>query len=97
MTATMTVYGTTNGAFLRHGPRSFVPGVVLAFSLCLLGFRKRRHLQSLLLLVVTLIGLGMTTGCGSNLTSGAGTPSTVTLTGISGALQVSTTFSLTIH
>ncbi|HEY0306559.1 MAG TPA: hypothetical protein VGB94_00210, partial [Acidobacteriaceae bacterium] len=97
MTTTMTVYGTTSGASLRRGPGYFMPIAAFAFAGCLFGFRKRRHLRSLLVVALALVGLGMATGCGANSQPAAGTPTTVTLFAVSGELKVSTTFTLTLR
>jgi hypothetical protein len=51
-------------------------GATLAVALCFFGLRKRRRLQMLLLLAVSVVGLSLFTGCG---TPGS-VPNTVTVT-----------------
>jgi Cep192 domain 4/Beta-propeller repeat len=76
-----------------HGLNAMFPGTALACVLCcFLGFRKRRLLPTLLLLAVTLTGLGIT-GCG---TSPKGSMSTVTVTATSGSLQHTATVTITV-
>jgi hypothetical protein len=79
-----------------------LPGSALAVMLCCFGLRKRRHLQMILLVVVSLAGLSLVTSCG-----GGSSPSkptytplpnteTVTVTATSGSLSHTTTFTLTV-
>jgi len=60
-TLTVTVPKTTSS--LRHDSGPMLPGTVLAALLGFFGLRKRRRLQVLLLLVVSLVGLNALTGC----------------------------------
>jgi Chitobiase/beta-hexosaminidase C-terminal domain len=58
---TITLPKTTAG--LRHDSGPMLPGTVLAALLGFFGLRKRRRLQVLLLLLVSVIGLNVFTGC----------------------------------
>jgi hypothetical protein len=59
-------------AAMRPNSRPFLPGTVLALCISLLGWRKRRGLPMLLLLVVTAAGLGLISGCGRGVSGGSG-------------------------
>jgi|CZKF01.1.fsa_nt_gi hypothetical protein len=74
-------------------------GATLAFALCLFGFRKRRNLQLLLLLMVSVIGLSLFTGCNNSnfLPTRQPSTSTVTVTGTAGSLQRTATFTLIVQ
>jgi hypothetical protein len=88
----------TSGALLhdKGGPLSRVE--VLAAILFCFGCVRRRRLQRLVLLAVSLAGLSLITACG---TGQPATPqslsSTVTVTATSGSLQNSTSFFLTVN
>jgi sugar lactone lactonase YvrE len=79
-----------------HRPFSpWFPETTLAFALCFFGWKKRRGvLQLLLLLAVSVAGLSLFSGCGGS--SAKPTPSTVTVTATAGSVVESSTFSLTI-
>jgi hypothetical protein len=62
-TTTLTVTAAAATAALHHDPTPMFPGTMLAAGLCVLGLRKRRRLQVLLLLLVSAFGLSMFTGC----------------------------------
>jgi hypothetical protein len=62
-TTTLTVTAPAATAALHRDPMPMFPGTMLAAGLCVLGLRKRRRLQVLLLLLVTAFGLSMFTGC----------------------------------
>jgi hypothetical protein len=71
----------------------FPGGATLAVALCFFGLRKRRRLQMLLLLAVSVIGLGLFTGCGTPGTIPV--DATVVVTGTDGnGLSVSGSFLL---
>src|ERR1022692_4416583 len=82
-----------NTAAMRRKSFPALPGSALAVMLCCFGLRKRRHLQMILLVVVSLAGLSLVTSCG-----GGSSPSkptytplpnteTVTVTATSGSLS----------
>jgi sugar lactone lactonase YvrE len=91
-TSTITISTTTASAALRQNNPSplFPGGAALAATLCCFGFRKRRHLQMLVLAVVSVVGLSLFTGCGGS--TPALSTSTVTVTATSGTLQNTDTF-----
>jgi hypothetical protein len=96
---TLTV--ATGMAAANRGSRPLVPGAALAFALCLLGWRKRRRVQLLLVLTVSFAGLSLLSACGGGSSGGgSSTPqpntSTVTITATSGAVQNTTSFALTV-
>ncbi len=62
-TTTLTVKVPATTASLHHGPGPLLPGSMLATVLSLLGFRKRRRLQLVLLVVLSGVGLTMFSGC----------------------------------
>jgi hypothetical protein len=96
----LTVSTTTTTAALHQDSRPLFPGSVLAVALCFFGWKKRRGLQMLLLLVVSVAGLCLLNGCGgatfAATASRAAVTSTVTVTGASGSLMHTTTFSVTV-
>lgn len=101
-TATTQLMVTTSStsAALGHELSPVLPGTALACALCgFLGFKKRRRLQMMLLVVASLAGLGMATGCGVSIAAPPVSPtsSVVTVNATSGALQGSTSFTLTVQ
>jgi hypothetical protein len=88
----VTVFPSSANAALHRNSRPLFPEATLAVALCCFGFRKRRRLQTFLLLAVSLAGLTLFTGCGPHAVT-----STVTITATSGTLQHSTTFLLTVN
>jgi hypothetical protein len=97
---TLTVTTTTASAALHRDGQPLLPLTALGAVLCCLGWKKRRCLP-VLLLAVSLIGMGLLNGCGGNFSaSGLTSPSstsTVTVLATSGSQQSSTTFSLTVN
>ena len=72
-------------------------GTALAFALCLLGWRRRRSAQLLLVLTVGFAGLSLLSACGGGSSSSPQpSTSTVTVTATSGAVQNVTSFTLTV-
>jgi len=98
-TTTLTVAVTTvplPNAKLNRNPNPLIPGgTVLAVALCFFGFKKRRNLQLLLLLAMSVIGLGMFTGCGGS-TSNPPSNWTVAVYASSGGYVQSTTVTLKV-
>jgi hypothetical protein len=64
-TLTVTVPAKPIIASVQHGSGPLFAGVMAAGMLCLIGLRKRRGLQMLVMLVVSGIGLSMVSGCTS--------------------------------
>ena len=97
---TLTVTTSAVTAVLDRKGRSRLPEAVLALALCFIGWKTRLPLKILLVIAVSLVGLSMVSACGSGgASSGPPQPvtSTVTVTATAGALQKSTTFSLTVN
>ena len=97
---TLTVSTVKATAALHRGSGPLFPEATLALAFCCMGFRKRRRLQILSLLVVSVAGLSLVNGCGSGGgTGGGGTSSpvtsTITVTATSDSLRQTTTFTLT--
>ena len=96
---TMTVTTTATTASLQRTSSPVFPGSMLAAALCCIGWKRRRRLQMLLLLVVSVVGLGLLSGCGG----GSSTPPikptqlTVTVTGTSGSLSRTANLALTVY
>lgn len=65
-TTTLSVNTSATTAAVRHDSRPLFPAATLAVALCFLGFRKRNRLYLLLLLVVSLAGLSLFSGCGGS-------------------------------
>jgi hypothetical protein len=98
-TTTLSINVGSTTAAVHHGSRPLFPLATLAVAICFLGFRKRKSLQLLLLLAVSLAGLSLFSGCGgsASMKSVAATQSTVTVTATSGKLQQSATFTLSVN
>ncbi len=99
---TLTVTAPATAATLDGSRRPFFPAAALVGVLCCVGWRKRRRWQLLLLLAVSVLGLGLLNGCNSGASiAGATSPqsstSSITVIATSGTLQKSTTFSLTVN
>jgi len=101
----LAIYTSATSASLhrRSGPTlpgPIFPGSALAVALCCAMGKKRRRLLTLVLLVLSVAGLGLLNGCStsssSSTSSSKSVTSTVTVTGTSGTLTNSTTFSLTV-
>jgi hypothetical protein len=94
---TLTVTTSATGAALHRNSIPLFPGSALAVALCCFGWKKRRRLQMLVLLAVSVAGLSLLTGCGGSSAPVQPVTSTITVTATSGSLSHSTTFSLTVN
>lgn len=96
---TMTVTTTATSASLHRNPSPFLPGSALAAVFCCIGWKRRRRLQMLVLLAVSMAGLGLLNGCGggSSVSQIQPTLTTVTVTATSGSLTRTATLSLTVY
>jgi hypothetical protein len=103
---TLTVATSSSTAEMGRGSGTLLPGAALAVVVCCFGLKRRRRLLMMALLAVSLGGLGLLGGCGgagSGGGSGGGgggtqpVTSTVTVTGTSGMLSSSATFTLTVN
>jgi len=90
---------STSASVLGHKGRPLYPEVALAALLCCFGWKKRRRLQTLMLLSDSLIGLSLLNGCGPQSTPHSTTPTTatITVTATSVSLQQSATVLLTVN
>jgi Pro-kumamolisin, activation domain len=95
-TSTLTFTSSSTSAALHRNGVPLFPATTLAALLCCLGWKKRRPLQLILLLMTGVIGLGLLNGCGGS-SKPQPTTSTITVTATSGALQQTTTISLTVN
>jgi hypothetical protein len=94
-TTQLTIATTSASAAVRPNSNPLFPGATLAIALCcFLGFRKRRALQMLILVTVSVIGLSLFTGCGGSTKSSV---STVVVTASSGTVQETSNIALTVN
>jgi hypothetical protein len=106
-TTQLTISVGAQAANQRRDSRPFLPTSALAVSVCLIGWKRRRRGLQLLLLVAAFAALGLISACGGGSGTGGGggggggggTPvtSTVTVVAASGAIQQTTTVSLTVN
>jgi hypothetical protein len=98
VTSTLTVYAPAQTASSHRGPSPLLPLAALTLGLGLLGFRKRRRIPTLLLLAISAIALGMTSGCGGSSAGSAPSTSMLTINASSttSSAVASTTLTLTI-
>jgi hypothetical protein len=102
VSTTLTITTATTTAALRRNSSPLFPGSVLAVALCWFGWKKRRGLKMMALVLVAL-GLSLCAGCSlgvwsnSSATTTAATASTVTVIATSGPLQPTTSFTLTVQ
>jgi len=83
-TTTLTVKVPASTAAVHHGPGPLLPGSMMAVALSLLGFRKRRRLQMVLVLLISGVGMTMFSGCTTTSSSTASSSQiVVTATGAS--------------
>jgi N-acetylneuraminic acid mutarotase len=102
--STLTLTTTSATAELQREGQPLFPILALAVTLGCFGLRKRRRLLMLVLLAVSVAGLGLLNGCGGGGNSSGGTTttiqpvtSTITVTATSGPLTHTATFSLTVN
>jgi N-acetylneuraminic acid mutarotase len=69
-TTTLTITGETLASNSKSSP--LFPGTVVAFSLCIFGWRKRRGLKLVLLIAVAAGGMALLSGCGGGSAGGGG-------------------------
>jgi N-acetylneuraminic acid mutarotase len=94
----LTVTAAPETAALDRNGRPLLPATALAAILCCIGWKRRRRIQTLLLMALAGIGFSLLSGCVVHYTPhDLPVTSTVTVTATSGALQHSTTFSLTVN
>jgi hypothetical protein len=71
---------TTTGSVLRGGSGPLLAGTMLAGALALFGLRKRRRLQMMLMLVLSVGGFSLLNGCGTTPKATAPTSSQIIVT-----------------
>jgi sugar lactone lactonase YvrE len=98
-TTSLSINPSSTAAAIHRDTRPLFPAATLAVALCFLGFRKRRGLQLLLLIVISVAGLSMFSGCGGSSSSSTtkATTTTATVTATSGAVKQSTTFTIIVE
>jgi hypothetical protein len=100
---TSTVYGTVQVQVNEQiwlGQREkgpFAPAVPVVAAAMLFGFRKRKRLAIVMVLMLGAIGASMITGCGDPSTTGKTQTSTFTLTATSGSVVHSQTITLVVN
>lgn len=91
---TLTVTMPATSASQSSRRRALIPGSVLAVVVCFFPWKRRR--LHLLVIAICMVAVGVLAGCGADLRSSGGySNSTVTVTGTSGSLSHSATFTLT--
>lgn len=100
----LTIATTSTSAALRLYANPVLRGLAFAGALFCFTRRRRRSLQFILVLMVSVLGVDLLGGCGGGTSSPGGSnasqpavTSTITITAASGSLQHATTFSLTVH
>jgi hypothetical protein len=98
---TLTLTTSLKSAELSRRSHSQLPTAVLSVSLCLVGW-KRRRIQMLLLLVLSVVGMTVLSGCGGGSYSIDGVPSQqttsmITVSAAAGPVQHNATISLTVN
>jgi hypothetical protein len=91
----MNVYASET-ALLRHHERDLAPISALAFVVFLGGLRNRKRLATLILLVLSAVGVSMVSGCSEALLTGKTHTSTFTLTATSGSVVHTQTITLNV-
>ncbi len=98
---TLTLTTSKTMADLGPGSHTRFPTAVLSVTLCLVGW-KRRRIQVLLLLVLSVLGMAVLSGCGAtsySIGSAAAKQTTalITVSGVAGTVQHDATISLTVN
>ena len=98
-TTQLTISTSSQSSALHPGSRPIFPLTVVAMTLGLFGWRKRRGVSQWLLPAIAFASLGLLLGCGAVVTGSLTPPastSTVTVTATSGTLQQNATIALTV-
>ncbi|MGD0546854.1 MAG: chitobiase/beta-hexosaminidase C-terminal domain-containing protein, partial [Terracidiphilus sp.] len=98
-------YSSLYSSLHRNSNPLLPTGATLAAALCFFGFRRRRNLKLVLMLAVSLMGLGLCTGCGGSfLGSSSTTPksslpvlASVVVTATSGTLVQTAQLQITVN
>jgi Chitobiase/beta-hexosaminidase C-terminal domain len=94
-TTTLTIAAGTSMATAQDHSIPMISGTTLAFTLCLLGWRKQRGLRPLLLMSASVFSLSLLSACSTS--SRQPTTSTVTVTATSSSVQQSVALTLTVQ
>ena len=94
-TTTLTIAVGTSTAAAHDDSIPIIPETTLAFTLCLLGWRRRRGVRPFVLLTAAVFSLSLLSGCSGP--SHQPTTSTVTVTATSGSVQQSVALTLTVQ
>jgi hypothetical protein len=94
-TTTLTIAVGTSTAAAHDDSIPMIPETTLAFTLCLLGWRRRRGVRPFVLLTAAVFSLSLLSGCSGP--SHQPTTSTVTVTATSGSVQQSVALTLTVQ
>jgi hypothetical protein len=91
--------GTSTAAAAVHNNFKPLFPATLAVALCFMGFRKRRKLHMLLVLVAFLAGVGFVSGCGGSSSSKTSKPVTsqINVTATSGSASTSATLTVILE
>ncbi|WP_185827377.1 chitobiase/beta-hexosaminidase C-terminal domain-containing protein [Edaphobacter aggregans] len=84
-----------SSAAVRYNSSPLLPGTTLALALCFFGWRKRRGVQILFVLAISVFGFSMLFGCSTSTKQSS--TSSVTVTATSGSIQQTARLSLTIQ
>ena len=97
-TLTVTPAASTTAAAVHSNFKPLFPAT-LAAALCFMGFRKRKKLHMLMVLVAFLAGVGFVSGCGGSSGSTAPKPVTsqINVTATSGATTTSSTLTVILE
>lgn len=99
-TSQLTVSVASTSAGIRRKSNPLFPGgaALACVMCCLFGVKRRRSMFTMLLLVLTVGGLGVMSGCGTHPKSKpTSTTTTVTVNAVSGSIQNSATFELVVQ
>jgi hypothetical protein len=98
VTTQLTITANSNSARLRYGSGPLLSGgaALAGIVCCCFGFRRRRGLWMALLVVMSVAGVGLMSGCGVQ-PGAVTTASTVMVTASSGSLQSSAPLTLTVQ
>jgi len=100
-TTQLTISDASASAGLKRGPQPVVPVAALAALVCLVGWKNRRWLRFMMLLGISVIGMGLVSSCSGG-GGGGGTTvtpqtTTVTISATAGTLQQTVTLTLSVN
>jgi hypothetical protein len=97
-TLTITAPASTTAAAVHSNFKPLFPAT-LAVALCFMGFRKRRKLHLLVVLIAFFAGVGLVSGCGGSSSSAKSKPVTsqINVTATSGTTSASSTLTVILE